>query len=439
MSRLVVGAGRLLGLGFCLVVSGHLSAASTLDPLPSPLTLEQALRLADQSHPERELADAAVELARAEQAEVAAADDLEVRISAALSAVDPSPVAEDQSHNDNWASLRLSKQLTDFGRTERTLAAANAAATGQSWHLIDVRQQRRLQVMARYFEVLLADLEHARDNEAMSIAYVDWDRARNRNELGQVSDIRLLELESAYQQARLRVNGSQQKQRITRSLLAVSLNRPDELPADLVYPPAGVSRPLQEIEELTRQALRNNPSLLALRAEVEALEQRLRAVAADDNPVLRAELEAASYNRDLGGRNPVTASLVLEVPLFSGSRVDARLARERAHLQENRARLRAYELELRQRLLEEWLEMQHLQMRRQELQVTGDFRDLYLERSRTLYDLEVATDLGDSMTRIADLQLQQAKNDLQIRLIQAKLDALTGTLLPELEATTINR
>jgi outer membrane protein TolC len=181
--------------------------------------------------------------------------------------------------------------------------------------------------------------------------------------------------------------------------------------------------------------LHNNPSLLALRADVEALEQRLRAVAAEDNPVLRAELEAASYNRDLGGRNPLTASLVLEVPLFSGNRVDARLARERAHLQENRARLRVYELEMRQQLLEQWLELQRLQIRRQELQVTGDYRDLYLERSRTLYDLEVTTDLGDSMTQIADLQLQQAANDLQIRLTRAKLDALTGVLLPDPAAT----
>jgi hypothetical protein len=90
---------------------------------------------------------------------------------------------------------------------------------------------------------------------------------------------------------------------------------------------------------------------------------------------------------------------------------------------------------MRQQLLEQWLELQRLQIRRQELQVTGDYRDLYLERSRTLYDLEVTTDLGDSMTQIADLQLQQAANDLQIRLTRAKLDALTGVLLPDPAAT----
>ena len=420
---------RALGLGFSLFVVGPLTAANPLEPLPSPLTLEQALSLADQYHPEWELADAALQKAQAEAAEVAAADDLELKFSAALSAIDPSPLAEDQSHNDSWASMKLSKQLTDFGRTKRALAAADATQQGQAWRLLDVRQQRKLQVMARFFDVLLADREYARDNEAMSIAYVQMDRGRSRNELGQLSDIELLELENTYQQARLRVFGSQQKQRITRSLLAVSLNRPDDLPADLVQPAALAPRPLLEIEELTHQALANNPELLALRAEVAALEHRVQAVAVDDNPVLRAELETATYNRDLGGRNPLTASLVLEVPLSSGNRVAARLARERAHLREKRARLRAYELELRQQLLEQWLELQRLQIRREQLVVTGDFRDLYLERSRTLYELEVASDLGDSMTQIADLHFQQAVNDLQIRLTRAKLDALAGNQL----------
>ena len=58
--------------------------------------------------------------------------------------------------------------------------------------------------------------------------------------------------------------------------------------------------------------------------------------------------------------------------------------------------------------------------------VTGDFRDLYLERSRALYDLELSTDLGDAMTQIADLHLQRARNEFEILLVRAKLKALAG-------------
>jgi outer membrane protein TolC len=393
------------------------------------LSLQQALALADQFHPDRELADAALAMAQAELAGVDADDGLQLGFTGVLGAVDPSPNAVDQSNNDSWARLRLSKLLHDFGRTKRALAAADAKQKGQLWRLLDVRQRRYLEVMARFFAVLLADLEQARDTEAMAAAFVRLDRARSRSELGQLSDIELLELENRYQQLRLQMAGSQNKQRITRSLLAISLNRPDDLPAELEYPAVADAYKQNEIEVLTQQVLAGNPVLLALRAEVESFEQRLWAAAAEGNPVLRGELAAAYYNRQLGGRNPLSAGLVLEVPLFDGGRVDAKKAQQRAQLREQRAKLAAHELDLRQQLLENWLELQRLQIRREKLSVTGDFRDLYLERSRSLYDLEVASDLGDSMVRIADLHLQQAENDFQIRLLRARLDALAGKLL----------
>jgi outer membrane protein TolC len=425
--RLLVG----LALGLLNLAGGAVVGQGQPEPLPSPLTLEQALAYADQAHPERDLAEAALQKARAERSRVAAEDDLQLDLRTVLSLVEPSGIALDQSHNDSRASLHLYKQLYDFGRTAHALAAADALQQSQSWRLLDVRQQRRLGVMARFFDVLLADLEFARDNEAMSIAYVRLDRARSRHELGQLSDIELLELESTYQQSRRRVNGSQHKQRINRSLLAISLNRPDDLPADLVYPTKIEPYQRQEIELLTREALAHNPVLLALRAEIEAMAQQLEAIAALDNPILRAELEAAAYQRELGGRNPLSASLVLQIPLLSGDRVDSQVAKQRAQLQEYRARLAAYELDLRQELLEHWLELQRLQIRQEELWVTGDYRDLYLERSRTLYDLEIASDLGDSMVQMTDLRLQQAETDFQIRLLRAKLDALAGILLSD--------
>lgn len=425
----MIGLQALLSGSLLMVVSATAFSTAGQEPLPSPLTLEQALSLADQAHPAHDLAAANLELAIAERAEVKAGDDFELGLTAALSAVDPSPSAEDQSRNDSWARLGLSKLLYDSGRTDRALGAADAKLKSRHSRLLDVRQQRQLEVMARFFDVLLADLEYARNNEAMSIAYVSMDRARQRNELGQFSDIDLLELENRYQQSRRQLQGSQNKQRITRSLLAVSLNRPDDLPAELAKPKDAPAYQTEEIDPLIRQVLDGNPGLQALRAEVESVEQALWAAETEDNPLIRGELAVAAYNRDLGGRNPLTASIVVEVPLFTGSRVDAKKAVQRARLREQRAKLAAYELDLRQQILEYWLEQQRLQIRKQELIVTGDFRDLYLERSRALYDLEVSTDLGDAMVQIADLHLQQAENEFQLRLINAKLTALAGKLL----------
>ena len=54
------------------------------------------------------------------------------------------------------------------------------------------------------------------------------------------------------------------------------------------------------------------------------------------------------------------------------------------------------------------MEFDRLKLQEEALQVTSDYRDLYLDRSRTLYELDMQTDLGDSMSKIADMQWQKA-------------------------------
>ncbi|MCU7812281.1 MAG: TolC family protein, partial [Candidatus Thiodiazotropha sp. (ex Notomyrtea botanica)] len=119
----------------------------------------------------------------------------------------------------------------------------------------------------------------------------------------------------------------------------------------------------------------------------------------------------------------------IEVPLYTGSRVDAKTAEQRAVLQQKEAELAAYELQIHQQVLDAWMGLDRLRIEAESLLVTADFRDLYLDRSRTLYDLDQQTDLGDSMTQIADIQWRSSQNMFDRLLLQAHLKALTGTLL----------
>ncbi len=419
------------GLALFFTLTAHLAIADEVQPLPSPLSLQQALSIADGVHPDRLLADAALAQARARYQQAGSEDDLKLDFTAELRAVDPSDYSIFQTHNDSLARINLSKQLYDFGRTAHAEEAAEATLASRQWQLLEVRQQRRLEVMQRFFNVLLADLKYARDNEALAIAYIRYDRAVNRQELGKRSDIEVLELESLYQQALRRMTASRNQQRITRSQLAISLNRPRDLPADLAEPQLEIEPMGQELEPLVERVLQRNPGLKSLRAEVEAARKQLRASEASDNPVLRGELEAATYERELGGRNPLTAALVLEVPLFTGGRTDGKAAEARALLQRKEAELASRELALRQEVLDLWLERDDLRAQGDELAVTNDFRDLYLDRSRTLYELDMQTDLGDSMSQIADIQWQRAQNRYAILLLDARFKALAGDLLEE--------
>ncbi|MFW5452284.1 TolC family protein [Thioalkalivibrio sulfidiphilus] len=420
-------AGRAWGRALVGTVLCLATGAMAETRLPSPLTLSDALVFADDEHPAVAQGRAGVLRGEAERLAAESANDLAVGIRLNARWVDPNERAPDQGNNDSQAILRLSKPLYDFGRSSNARAAAETALRGQQEQHLSLVARQRMEIMRRYFDVLMADLAYARDNEDMAIAFIAFDRAQNRNELGQVSDIDLYALQERFQESRLRRLATLQETRSARNRLALALNRPDQVPSDLINPALpGNDRALPEIEEIYALAEAGNRRLASLRLEAEAASQRIAARRADRRPVLSLEAEATHYERVLGSRDPLAAGLVLDIPLYSGGRVDAGVAREQANLYDVQARLRQHELDLRQAVLETWLEIQRLRTQRDHARATADYRDLYLDRSRALYELEVATDLGDAMTQQSAAMLFTAQTEFELALAWERLALLTG-------------
>ncbi|WP_457675052.1 TolC family protein [Thiolapillus sp.] len=406
------------------------ACAMAMEPLPQPLSLEQALALVDGEHPLLLQARAEEERARARLQEVRSDDDLSLLLEGRLQYLDPAEQSNFQETNDSRAHLRLEKRLYDFGYTRAREASAEAGLKAARWNGLDARQRQHLAVMRAFFDVLLADLEYTRDNEAVAIAYVRVDKLRERHKLGQISDLELLEKETLYEKVLSRRAASAARQRETRMRLALALNRPGQLPAELLMPPVpDMDEALPEVDELYAMVLQHNPSLEALRHRITAADRTLAAAARRYGPVLRGEMLASYYNRETRSTSPFSAALVLEMPLFSGGRDDAETARARADLLDSQARKSRLELELRQQVLDLWLEQEKLRRRASELRVREEYRDLYLDRSRTLYELERTSDLGDAMVQISAIKLELARIRFQWLLNRERLRALSGQLL----------
>ncbi len=423
---------RVAALVALSVAAFDVTGQTEPDPLPQPLTLEHALALADELSPAMAMAEAEVRAAHAAREAAKSRTGVEARIEGRLQWVEPSPVAEPAGNEDHKIGLIISKNLYDFGRSEAGVEAANLAEQGGTYRFIDARQQYRLQIMRRFFDVLLSDLQFLRDNEDMAVAYVQLDRLRDRQELGQVSDLDVLEQEVAYQRVRHQRLQSQNQQRATRSRLALALNRPRDLPAELVMPPLpAVDRELPDVELMQERALQHNPRLQALRAQVEAARQSVQAARAGARPTLRGALEAYDYSRQLGRDDTFRAGLHLDVPLFTGGAVDAAVAKQNADLYRAQAELAQLEHEIRQSVLDTWLELEELRIRLQGVKALGSYRELYLDRSRALYEMEVKTDLGDSMVQLSDAQLQELQVKFDIELAWARMDAVTGQMVED--------
>jgi outer membrane protein TolC len=263
----------------------------------------------------------------------------------------------------------------------------------------------------------------------MAVAYVGLDKARDRVELKQMAETDLLKLEDEYQQMRRRLTASTNAQRGARAALAIAMNRPADLPAELVRPKlTALGRKQGELDALMAEALSRNPLLQALRAEVRREQGRVAEAEASSKPVLSGRLGAAAYHRDLGGYNPLAAELTLEVPLYSGGRVEAKAAKARSGVMMKSAELQSSELDIQRRITDLWLELQELKVAKEGLTTRAHFREMNLDRSRALYELEVNTDLGDSMVAISQQKLEEAELGFRAELAWAEMEALTGRL-----------
>jgi outer membrane protein TolC len=403
----------------------------------TPLTLAQALAAAREPHPDLGLAVADQAMATAERDLSEARGDWSLNLEAGLRRARPSLGPEALS--DNSLRLNARKSLYDFGRTALSAQAAGLLVEARAATVLDVRARRQVEIMARFFDVLLADMQYDADNEYMAVAYVNFDNGRHRLEVGQAAAADQAELESKYQEWLVKRSASQSRQRLARAQLASAMNRPGRLVADVADPELpGNDRALPEYEDLLPLLRAHNPRLAALRAQLAAATQRIEAVRAEKSPALDLELEAADYSREAATRDTLRAGVVLSWPLYSGNRVDALMAREQAQFQRLQAESEKLALDLEQAVLDAWLEIGELQrVERNAARKNSDYRDLALERSRGQYEVELKTNLGDSMAATMEAKLRERKTEYRLALAFARLEALLG--LPLESAGADNR
>jgi len=396
------------------------------EALPEPLLYDYALGLVDEAHPVLLQAEEAINAAAADLDAANSRNALNVTLQGRLRWIDPPSTSTLQDHHDHRLGLSASKRLWDFGRAQNGVSAAEQDLESRAWGLVEARTRKRLEIMERYFDVLLADLEFARDEEAMAIAFIRSDRTRDRRELGQASDIDLLKAESEYQASRQKRYASKSRQRATRARLALALNRPQRLSSALVPPKLPeIEFKLPNLEKLQKLAQERNSTLVALGAQLEAARGRVASARAEYWPVVSAEAETAVYSREFGSNDRWRAGLVLEAPLYQGGRVGAQVAKQRALLQGLEAEYEEKRRQVQESVLEVWLELESLLVQKQERGAQAKYRELYLDRARAAYEMELRSDLGDAMVELTDSNLQTARNHYQIALAWARLKALT--------------
>ncbi len=254
-------------------------------------------------------------------------------------------------------SLFLGCHNLTFNNTSISDSQRNTSAT----LLVEPAIQQELLILRAFFDVLLSDSSLIGINEDMAGTFISWDRAKIRQELKQYSEIIVAKLEAEYQEVRQQYFSGQATQRLTRSILAQTINHPDKLSSDLI-PPILITSPkaLPEFSDLYAEALKNNSWLKTLREK---------------------------YNKD-------------QVAL--------------------------YEMDLRQQILELILRLTVLKAAADRTESELYSRDLDLEMSRTLYEMEVRARIGKSMTLQSKARMEEERVKYCTTIAWAQLNALIG-------------
>lgn len=396
------------------------------------LTLDEALTSVAAPHPDRRVAESELALARANREEADSRQDFSLFLDGSLRT---GRRPDGDWKPDNIGRIVARKPLFDFGRSSQAIAAADQEVAARQEALYNVESLRRIDIMARYFDVLMADRQYAADNEFLAVAYVAWDNAKDRFKVGQISQPSLVKLEADYQDIRERRNASQQRMRSARQRLAQAIYRPGTLPDELVEPELkGNARPVPEYETLLPWVMAKNPRILALQAQLSASDARLAAIRAERNPMLDAEVIGAGYSRESVTRDEASAGLVFTIPLYQGGRVDARIARELAQKERTAAELEKLKFDLSDTLLATLQEIEWLRgSSRAAADKQIEYRDWALERARAEYELELKTNLGTSMAETQMAQIRRKQVEYRLALALTRLQALSGGNLPPVE------
>jgi outer membrane protein TolC len=413
---------------YVLTLSPHLRAEEKPAPsLPEPLTLEYALQLASEPHPDILLSKSEIEEAEARYLGVESETGINASVVGRATWVEPARAAPDQSHNDSMASFSLKKRIYDFGRSSLKLSAAEMDIKANELLYKDAMSRRQIDIMEKFFGVLLADLEFIRNREEVAVAYFRFQSLEKSKELGKASGLELLEAEAKYRETRRKRAASEARQNITRQLLAEALNRPGKLPAALTEPSLlQIDRKLPEMEGLIKSALSKDPVILSLKEKVEAANKRIKAARFEWGPVLSAEFEASAYEREFGSRDRLRAGLVLEIPFYTGGRRESKIAGYTAELHRIEANLRRREMDIRKAVFEIWQQINVLHYQIEEVNSLIKYRDMSLDQARTIYEQGLRAYLGGALVEYSEARLRLAETRYAIALAWARLDALTG-------------
>ena len=407
--------------------------AAEKKPIPDPLDLSTALLFAEKTHPNLSIADSNISLAANAKDFIQSHGDLKLSLESRLQYIEPSSIATNQDNDDHRIGLVASKSLYDSGRLNSQLKYADFTIKSERLKKIHIINKRKLEIKQRFYDVVLADMNFYRYNEEMATKFIAFDRTRDRLEIGQRADIDVMQLDVDYKKARYLRIKSQNEQRISRTRLAIAMGRPSEL-VNTVSKPKRIKKlkSLPELEVLNKVALEHNYTIALLKNKLSAAYEAVQLAKKTTSPTINFEATGFEYSRQLQNRPDFQVGVVMRIPLFAGRTEDLAVSKALSKVDLIKSEIELAKSDVLNSIVSHWFEFEALEGKLLQMEALTDYREIYLDRSRALYELEVKTDLGDAMARVSEAERDYLKTQFQMQIVRSKIELEVGKTLSDI-------
>jgi outer membrane protein TolC len=335
--------------------------------------------------------------------------------------------------NAYTAGISASQLLYSGGRTGAALDIARSYRNASESQLAEQLSEIEFQVKSAYYQALFAEELLGAAGEALAQAERFLEQERLRQEAGRASELDLLRAEVARENLRPRMVEARNAAELARLNLLRLVGLPLTQQVRLSTPleaPAGSSG--AEVDPLE---LRHRPALDALAHQVDIREGQVRVAKGEFLPSVALQM---NYGRQMFPTDPFrldgdwrtdwSATVGVQIPIFSGLKRKAELDKARVELEQARLQLtqmrKAVELEYEQARGERDRARMEIEARGRTVEQAERVHDLTALR----YERGLATQLEVSEARLALLQARtnQAQALMDYHTAEAKLVRAVG-------------
>jgi len=300
-----------------------LSTAATGNTQPSPLTLEEAIRVALSGHPELAASGQEVTGARAGIQGARALPSPEITVI-------PSGLIDD-------AQAVFLQPLEITGQRSARTAAARARLSAAEARREALRLEIVFRVRTAFYDALAAQQEREVVSQTVELLDRLYQAAQRSLELGRTPGTHVMRMRIEATRARQELRLVEGEVVALKAALNVAMGRDAAMPVMLQ---GDLPRPVEAVKPETARATawRQRPELAAAKAEVRAREAEERAARAGLRPDVVLEARRASLRRAEG-----TAGIGLTLPFLDWGRRRAEIRQAQSAAQAQRAVLRQQE------------------------------------------------------------------------------------------------